>query len=138
MPDRWSVYYYEKPDGNSPVKDYIDALSIWLKHTAPIFLPGTQNLILRRKRMKSYRDHLAGEIVNPEFKKIYEEEKYLLELGLRIAETRQELGISQKELAEKSRITQQQLSKIENGYNCNLLTFIKVSSTLGLSVNLSA
>jgi DNA-binding XRE family transcriptional regulator len=88
--------------------------------------------------MKSYRDHLAGEIANPEFRKIYEEEKYLLELGLRIAETRQELGISQKELAEKSRITQQQLSKIENGYNCNLLTFIKVSSTLGLSVNLSA
>jgi predicted transcriptional regulator len=77
-------------------------------------------------------------LANPEFKKLYEDEKYLLELGLRIAEKRQELGISQKELAEKSRITQQQLSKIENGYNCNLLTFIKVSSTLGLSVNLSA
>jgi DNA-binding phage protein len=41
-------------------------------------------------------------------------------------------------IAKKSRVTQQQLSKIENGYNCNLLTFIKVSSTLGLSVNLSA
>ncbi|MDR1428694.1 MAG: helix-turn-helix transcriptional regulator, partial [Spirochaetaceae bacterium] len=82
--------------------------------------------------------HLNEQLANPEFKKLYEDEKYLLELGLRIAEKRQELGISQKELAEKSRITQQQLSKIENGYNCNLLTFIKVSSTLGLSVNLSA
>jgi DNA-binding XRE family transcriptional regulator len=88
--------------------------------------------------MKSYRDHLDKELANPKFKELYEEEKYLLELGLRIAETRQVLGISQKELAKKSRITQQQLSKIENGYNCNLLTFIKVSSTLGLSVNLSA
>jgi hypothetical protein len=28
MSDRWSVYYYEKPDGDSPVKDYIDDLSI--------------------------------------------------------------------------------------------------------------
>jgi ribosome-binding protein aMBF1 (putative translation factor) len=88
--------------------------------------------------MKSYRDHLNEQLTNPEFRKLYEDEKYLLELGLRIAEERQRLGISQKELAQKSHITQQQLSKIENGYNCNLLTFIKVSSTLGLSVNLSA
>jgi DNA-binding XRE family transcriptional regulator len=88
--------------------------------------------------MKSYTDHLNEQLADPKFKKLYEDEKYLLELGLRIAETRQQLGISQKELAEKSHITQQQLSKIENGYNCNLLTFIKVSSTLGLSVNLSA
>jgi DNA-binding XRE family transcriptional regulator len=88
--------------------------------------------------MKSYRDHLKEQLANPAFKKQYEDEKYLLELGLRIAEKRQQLGISQKELAEKSHVTQQQLSKIENGYNCNLLTFIKVSSTLGLSVNLSA
>jgi DNA-binding XRE family transcriptional regulator len=88
--------------------------------------------------MKSYQDHLNEQLTNPEFKKLYKDEKYPLELGLRIAETRQRPGISQKELAEKSRITQQQLSKIENGYNCNLLTFIKVSSTLGLSVNLSA
>jgi DNA-binding XRE family transcriptional regulator len=88
--------------------------------------------------MKSYKEHLNEQLMNPEFRKLYEDEKYLLELGLRIAEKRQQLGISQKELAQKSHITQQQLSKIENGYNCNLLTFIKVSSTLGFSVNLSA
>jgi DNA-binding XRE family transcriptional regulator len=88
--------------------------------------------------VKTYRDHLNEQLTNPEFKKLYEDEKHLLELGLKIAETRQRLGISQRELAEKSHITQQQLSKIENGYNCNLLTFIKVSSTLGLSINLSA
>jgi DNA-binding XRE family transcriptional regulator len=88
--------------------------------------------------MKNYKEHLANELTNPEFKKLYEEEKYLLELGLMIAETRQQMGITQRELAKKSQITQQQLSKLENGYNCNLLTFIKVSSTLGLSVNLSA
>jgi DNA-binding XRE family transcriptional regulator len=88
--------------------------------------------------MKSYQDHLNEQLTNLEFKKLYEDEKYLLELGLQIAKTRRRLGISQKELADKSHITQQQLSKIENGYNCNLLTFIKVSSTLGLSVNLSA
>ncbi|GHV02700.1 hypothetical protein FACS189485_03900 [Spirochaetia bacterium] len=62
----------------------------------------------------------------------YEEEKYLLELGLQITQARKKLDMTQKELAEKSHVTQQQLSKIENGINCNLLTFVKISSTLGL------
>jgi DNA-binding XRE family transcriptional regulator len=88
--------------------------------------------------MKSYTDHLQEQFSDPEFKSLYEDEKQLLELGLKIAAKRQQLGISQKELAQKSHVTQQQLSKIENGYNCNLLTFIKVSSTLGLSFSLSA
>jgi DNA-binding XRE family transcriptional regulator len=110
----------------------------WPKHIVLILLPDIQRKTLRRRQMESYRDHLNEQLVNPRFKKLYEDEKYLLELGLRIAETRQQLGISQQELAKKSHITQQQLSKIENGYNCNLLTFIKVLSTLGLSVSLSA
>jgi DNA-binding XRE family transcriptional regulator len=88
--------------------------------------------------MKSYRDHLNEEMKNPQFKQAFEEEKRLLELGLKIAETREKLGLSQKELAQKCHVTQQQLSKIENGVNCNLLTFVKISSTLGLTINLSA
>jgi DNA-binding XRE family transcriptional regulator len=69
---------------------------------------------------------------NVQFKKAFEEEKRLLELGLKITEVREQRGLSQKELAQKSRVTQQQLSKIENGVNCNMLTFVKVSSALGL------
>jgi DNA-binding XRE family transcriptional regulator len=88
--------------------------------------------------MKSYRDHLKEELKNPQFRQAFEEEKYLLELGLKITETREKLGLSQKELAHKCHVTQQQLSKIENGVNCNLLTFVKVSSTLGLTLNVSA
>jgi transcriptional regulator with XRE-family HTH domain len=67
-----------------------------------------------------------------------EEEKYLLELGLAITEAREQKGLSQMELAQKSHVTQQQLSKIENGINCNMLTFIKVSSALGLGLTFSA
>ena len=84
--------------------------------------------------MMTFRKHLKEGLKNPEFKKLYEEERRLLELGLAIAETREQKGISQKELAQKSQITQQQLSKIENGINCNMLTFIKVSSALGLDL----
>jgi ribosome-binding protein aMBF1 (putative translation factor) len=86
----------------------------------------------------NYREHLAEEMKNPEFKKAFEEEKRLLELSHAIIEARERLGLSQKELALKSCVTQQQLSKIENGINCNLLTFIKVTNALGLGLRVSA
>jgi DNA-binding XRE family transcriptional regulator len=86
----------------------------------------------------SFRRHLAEELKNPEFKKAFEEEKRLLELSYAITEAREKCGMTQKELAQKSRVTQQQLSKIENGVNCNMLTFIKVSNALGLGLTLSA
>jgi len=86
----------------------------------------------------NFRDHLNEEIKDAQFKKAFEEEKYLLELGLLITEAREQRGLSQRELAQKSNVTQQQLSKIENGINCNMLTFIKVSSALGLDLTLTA
>jgi len=86
----------------------------------------------------SFRKHLAEEMKNPEFKKAFEEEKRLLELSYAIVEAREKKGLTQKELAKKSHVTQQQLSKIENGVNCNMLTFIKVSSALGLGITISA
>jgi DNA-binding XRE family transcriptional regulator len=86
----------------------------------------------------TFREHLNEELKNTHFKKMYEEEKHLLELGLLIVEAREQKGLTQSELAKKSHVTQQQLSKIENGVNCNMLTFIKVSSALGLDLTLSA
>ena len=85
-----------------------------------------------------FREHLNKEMKNVQFKKAFDEEKHLLELGLVITEAREQRGLSQRELAQKSHVTQQQLSKIENGINCNMLTFIKISSALGLDLTLSA
>ena len=85
-----------------------------------------------------FDDHLNEKLKDPEFKKLYEEESRLLRLGYEISKAREQKGISQKELAQKSRITQQQLSKIENGVNCNMLTFIRVSTALGLDITVTA
>jgi len=84
------------------------------------------------------RKHLKEEMKNVKFKNAYEEERRLLELSMAIVEAREKNGLSQRELAKKSRVTQQQLSKIENGVNCNMLTFIKVSTALGLGLTVSA
>jgi DNA-binding XRE family transcriptional regulator len=86
----------------------------------------------------SFRKFLAEEMKDPEFKKAFEEEKRLLALSYAIVEAREKNGLTQKELAEKSHVTQQQLSKIENGVNCNMLTFIKVSNALGLGLTVTA
>jgi len=86
----------------------------------------------------TFRAHLKEELKDPEFKKLFEEEKRLLKLSYAIVEAREKSGMTQKELAQKSQVTQQQLSKIENGVNCNMLTFIRVTSALGLGLNVTA
>jgi len=85
----------------------------------------------------NYKEHLKSKLKNPEFKKAFEEEKRLLDLSYAIVKAREESGLTQKELAQKSHVTQQQLSKIENGVNCNMLTFIRVSNALGLGLTIS-
>ena len=86
--------------------------------------------------MRTFRKHLSEQLSDPEFKRHFEEEKSLAELSSRIHKAREALGWTQKETAEQAQITQQQMSKIENGINCNMITFLKVCQALGLRVDL--
>ena len=85
--------------------------------------------------MKSFDKHLNSKLKDKKFKEQFNAEKELLSLSLQLLQYREQLGISQKELALKANITQQQLSKIENGINCNIATFIKVCSALNLKID---
>ncbi len=76
--------------------------------------------------MKTFKKHLNEKLKDEQFKKLYEEERLLVELSLKILGTRELKGLSQKEVAQKAKVTQQQLSKVENGINCNLTTFLKI------------
>ncbi|TAL37245.1 MAG: XRE family transcriptional regulator [Spirochaetes bacterium] len=82
--------------------------------------------------MRSFRKHLDEQMKDPKFRKAYNEEKKYIELAVKIANERNRLGISQADLAKKASITQQQLSRVENGANCNVQTLVKVCSALGL------
>lgn len=86
--------------------------------------------------MKTFKTHLQDKLKDPRFKELFDEERELLKIGMEIAEARASAGISQKELARRADITQQQLSKIENGTNCNILTFLKVCRALGLGCSI--
>ncbi len=86
--------------------------------------------------MNSFRDHLAEKLKSDRFKRLYEAEKQLAELSLSISKEREKKGLSQKEVAQRAKVTQQQLSKLENGINCNMSTFLKVCNALELKLDL--
>jgi HTH-type transcriptional regulator/antitoxin HipB len=86
------------------------------------------------KRLESFDNHLKELMKNPEFAEEYDEEKRRLGLAINLAIQRQKMNITQTELAKRAGITQQQLSKLERGENCNMSTFLKVCHSLGFEV----
>lgn len=88
--------------------------------------------------MRRFKTHLEEKLKDPGFQQFFDEEKELVRMGLDIAEARARLGISQQELARRAQVTQQQVSKIENGINCNVLTLLKICRVLSLACRLNA
>lgn len=87
--------------------------------------------------MKTFKKHLNEKLKDSDFKEMYEEEREMLEISMQILNARKKSGLSQQELARKAHITQQQLSKIESGMNCNLSTFLKVCHALQVKFDLN-
>ncbi len=87
--------------------------------------------------MRTFRQDLTEKLQDKDFRIAYEEEKQLLAMALRIAEARKKNGYSQKELAKKAHVTTDQLSRIERGMNCNMLSFIKVCHALDMTLNMA-
>ncbi|QEN04087.1 XRE family transcriptional regulator [Thiospirochaeta perfilievii] len=85
--------------------------------------------------MKTFRNHLNTSLENSDFKESFDEEKKFIELALKIHEARELSGLSQLEVSKKAHVTQQQLSKLENGNSCNMMTFLKVCNALGLNLD---
>ena len=88
--------------------------------------------------MKTFRGYLKESLKDKQFAKEYEAQKDFLQIALYVARLRNEKKMNQKELAKKAGVTQQQLSKIENGLNCNVTTLIKVIIALDAQLNVCA
>jgi DNA-binding XRE family transcriptional regulator len=91
-----------------------------------------------KSKMRTFNKHLKKMLNDKEFRRHYTEERRLIDLSIKIINQRNKRGLTHIELARKANITQQQLSKIENGVNCNMITFLKVCNALGLKVNVIA
>ena len=86
--------------------------------------------------MISFDKYLKEQLKDPEFAKEYKKEKQITGILIQIALERQRQGLTQTELAKRSGITQQQLSKLENGISCTMNTFFKVCNALNLQLEL--
>lgn len=84
--------------------------------------------------MKTFDDMLKENLKDKKFKALYEKELKLARIMVAIQEEREKKGYSQSEIAKKAHITQQQMSKIENGENCTITTLLKVCQALGLDL----
>jgi len=65
-----------------------------------------------------------------EFKEAWDEIKLQHDLAKEIIRRRNELGLTQKELADRIGTKQSVISRIENGHNCSLETIHRIAKSL--------
>ena len=90
--------------------------------------------------MKDYKvsDYLKEKIKDPYFKELYELEAQKYAIIEKIVEYRIKHGMNQGQLAEKVGVTQQQISKVENGEFSSIMTLEKILLAIGMTVQIKA
>jgi ribosome-binding protein aMBF1 (putative translation factor) len=86
-----------------------------------------------RPRSISYDDWLKGQLKTPRQRRLYARECVHARLAVRIAELREQQGLSQAALARRLRTTQQAVSDIETlkHPNVTVLTLERLAEALG-------
>lgn len=79
----------------------------------------------------SFKDYLATQLKDPEFKKAFEGETTKLESAIAVANVRKQSGLSQRELAAASKVPQSTIARIERGANTSVDTLTKIANALG-------
>lgn len=84
-----------------------------------------------------FRDFLNEQMKDESFAKEYQEASQALELGIEIAMRREELGLTQKELANRTAIKQPMIARIEKGQIPTLPTLQKIAQALDSSITIT-
>lgn len=80
--------------------------------------------------------HLQKKLKDAYFKEIYELEEQKFDIIKKIIDYRIKHNFTQKQLAEKVNVSQQHISKIENGEFSNIITLEKVLLAIGYTVKM--
>ncbi|MDY6787594.1 MAG: helix-turn-helix transcriptional regulator [candidate division WOR-3 bacterium] len=86
--------------------------------------------------MKKHEDRRKEELINPEFEQYYNIEKMKVDLACKIVSLRKANKLTQSELAEHIGITQQQLSRFENGGNVTIDLLLRICKSLNCYLKL--
>lgn len=87
-------------------------------------------------RLRKVDDHLQEELKDPYFRELYELDQQKLVIVKKIIAFRIRRGWTQADLAGKAGVTQQYISKIENGEFTSIVALEKVLRFLGLAVQI--
>ena len=83
-------------------------------------------------------EHLQEKLKDPYFKELYELEQQKYSIVKEIVDYRVKKGITQEQLAEQVGVSQQHISKIENGEFSSISTLEKVLLGIGKTVRIKA
>lgn len=81
-------------------------------------------------------EHLQEKLKNAYFKELYELEQQKYNIVRKIIDYRIKKKITQADLAKEAGVTQQHISKIENGEFSNIMTLEKVLLHIGMTVRM--
>jgi ribosome-binding protein aMBF1 (putative translation factor) len=86
-----------------------------------------------RKSQKPFSVSLHAKLRNKTFKEAFEHYSNTLSVGILIRETREKTGLTQKEFAHRMGVTQQVISRLENGEvdNPTIDTLSKIADVAG-------
>ncbi len=127
--DKWQVYFYPDPSGEKP-PEYRRKILIkpWPEK---MILSGNMEVLNTMKNLEEAEEFFEEKYQkDPEFKETWDEMELQYHLAREIIKRRSELGLTQKELAERIGTEQSVISRIENGHNCNLETINKIAKSL--------
>lgn len=83
-------------------------------------------------------EHLQEKLKNPYFKELYELEQQKYNIVKKIIDYRIKKKITQADLAKEVGVSQQHISKIENGEFSSIVTLEKVLLHIGMTVKIKA
>lgn len=89
-------------------------------------------------KIEKVDDHLKEKLKDPYFKELYELEEQKLAIVKHIIDYRIKNELTQGDLAKKIGMTQQHISKIENGEFSSMDTLEKVLLSIGYTVKMQA
>jgi len=93
---------------------------------------------MKREGVRTFKGRLQEELRDPEFKRLYDDERQALKLAIKIAALREKKGLSQQELAKRMGTSQQAISRIESGEyeGFTLKTLEKIAEATGMKVKI--
>lgn len=88
--------------------------------------------------MKTFRQYLNEQLRDPEFAREYELVTEELDLGVQLAMRREQVGLTQQQLAERTAIKQPMIARIEHGQTPTLQTLQRLASGLEACIVVSS